>query len=121
MVDKRVLLKLLVLLSAIANSPSAIPAQEPNQTTPADPSTTPCAFTQPVRAEPPRDPNADRFGVGPWYINNDQTIWAGWNVGEWVSGGTGNKVMWIRPQGTQLRITGRRLDAAAPPLKAAIP
>ena len=121
MVDKRVLLKLLVLLSAIANTPSAIPAQEPNQATRTGPSTTSCAITQPIRAEPPRDPDADRFGFGPWYINSDQTIWAGWNVGEWVAGGTGNKVMWIRPKGTQLRIAGRRLDAAAAPLKAAIP
>jgi hypothetical protein len=38
-----------------------------------------------------------------------------------VSGGKGNKVLWIRPQGTQLNVTGRRLDADAPPLKVTIP
>ena len=37
-----------------------------------------------------------------------------WHVG-------GNKVTWIRPQGTQLTIAGQRLDAAAPPLKTWIP
>ena len=80
-----------------------------------------CAETQAVRDQPPKDPNADPFGFGPWYINADRTIWAGWDVGSWVSGEKGNKVLWIRPQGTQLKITGRRLDADAPPLKARIP
>ncbi len=50
-----------------------------------------------------------------------RTLWAGpvpdndsWRVG-------GNKVIWIRPQGTQLTIDGRRLDADASPLKTWIP
>jgi hypothetical protein len=30
-------------------------------------------------------------------------------------------VLWIRPQGTELVITGRRLDAEAAPLEASIP
>ncbi|MBI4483752.1 MAG: hypothetical protein HY652_12805 [Acidobacteria bacterium] len=65
--------------------------------------------------------NADPFGPGPWYINADRAIWAGPGAGSWVSGKKGNKVIWIRPQGTQLQVTGRRLDAGAPPLKARIP
>ena len=35
--------------------------------------------------------------------------------------GAGEKVMWIRLQCTNLQISGRRLDAAAPPLHADIP
>ena len=81
-----------------------------------------CPATELVRAEPARDPNADPFGLGPWYINADRSIWAGWDAGHWVSGPKGNKVLWIRPQGTDLTVTGRRLDGnEATPLKADIP
>jgi hypothetical protein len=84
-----------------------------------EPST--CLVTEPIRAEPPRDPNADRFGVGPWYVNADRTIWAGWDAVRMVAGARGNKVLWIRPQGTQLTISGRRIDADASPATATIP
>lgn len=80
-----------------------------------------CPATETIRAEPPRDPNADAFGMGTWYTNADRTIWAGLGVGSWVAGKEGNKVIWIRPQGSQLEVTGRRLDADAPPLSASIP
>lgn len=80
-----------------------------------------CAVTEPIRAEPPRDPNADPFGVGPWYLNADRSIWAGFDAVHMVAGEKGNKVLWIRPQGTQLVVSGRRLDAEALPLKARIP
>ena len=78
----------------------------------------PCPVTPAVRAAPARDPNADPFGEGPWYVNADRTLWAwaGSETGSWVSGGRGNKVMWIRPRGTRLEVTGRRLDGNAPPL-----
>ena len=81
----------------------------------------PCLATETIRAEPPRDPNADPFGVGPWYVNADRTIWAGWDAVRMIAGPRGNKVLWIRPQGTQLTIAGRRLDADASPAKATIP
>lgn len=42
--------------------------------------TTDCRVSELVRAEPPRDPHADSFGLGPWYINADWSIWAGWNA-----------------------------------------
>jgi hypothetical protein len=74
------------------------------------PSTTGCRVSELVRAEPPRDPNADPFGQGPWYINANRSIWAGWDAGHWVSGSNGNKVLWIRPQGTNLKVVGRWLD-----------
>jgi hypothetical protein len=87
------------------------------------PSTPACMVSELVRAEPPRDPNADPFGsAGPWYINADRSIWAGWDAGHLVSGPKWNKVLWIRPQGTALTVTGRRLDGDdAMPLRAEIP
>ena len=80
-----------------------------------------CLVTDAVRAEPPRDRNADPFGSGPWYVNADRTIWAGWDAVRMRAGNKGNKVLWIRPAGNQLTVTGRRLDAEAPPMKATIP
>jgi hypothetical protein len=73
-----------------------------------------CESSPLVRTTPPRDVNADPFGDGPWYINDDRTIWAGWGAGRWHAGR--NKVLWIRPAGTRLRVEGERLDRAAPPL-----
>ena len=92
----------------------------------ADPGGTPatsavCPTSATVRDRPPDDPNASSFGPGPWYINQDKTIWAGTHAEAWIAGTKGNKVMWIRPKGTQLQISGRRVDADAPPLKAYIP
>src|SRR6266571_1423581 len=80
-----------------------------------------CPVTDAIWAEPPRDPNADPFGKGPWYINADRTIWAGWDADRMVACPEGNKVLWIRPQGTQLTVSGRRLDANAGPASATIP
>lgn len=68
-----------------------------------------CPVTEPVQAVPANDPNADPFGSGPWYINADRSMWA--IAGHWVEGPQGNKVLWIRPQGTDLTVTARRLDA----------
>lgn len=80
-----------------------------------------CPATDAVRAEPPRDPNADPFGSGPWYANGDRTIWAGWDAVRMRAGKKGNKVLWIRPAGTQLTVVGRRLDTTASPMKPTIP
>ena len=106
----------------IASARSAAPqsAAEPASITETRPRRE-CAITQSIRDQPPKDPNADPFPLGPWYISADRTIWAGWDAASCVSGGKGNKVLWIRPQGTQLKVTGRRLDADAPPLKVTIP
>jgi hypothetical protein len=78
-----------------------------------------CAVSETVRAEPPDDPNTDPFGDGPWYVNEDRTIWAslgpvGWGTSE-------EKVIWIRPAGTELEVNGRRLDGEAGPLEIGIP
>ena len=113
-----------IFLLAFCGSRTDLPrieAQPPSRLVQA-PSTTGCRVSELVRAEPPRDPNADPFGLGPWYINADRSIWAGWDAGHWVSGSNGNKVLWIRPQGTNLKVVGRRLDGdGATALKADIP
>jgi hypothetical protein len=84
------------------------------------PAASDCPITEAILDEPPKDPNSDPFGRGYWYINADRTIWAdapesqSWRAGD-------AKVIWIRPQGTQLVITGQRLDGDAPQLRAEIP
>src|SRR5688572_23229930 len=70
-----------------------------------------CSATEAIQAKPPDDPNADPFGYGPWRINQDRTIWATWGIDQLKAGPKGNKVLWIRPAGTQLTVSGRRLDA----------
>ena len=90
-----------------------------------------CATSPMIRDVPPTDPGADPMGVTNWYINQGRTIWAG-PVPEsgWPSGGTlfsggavvkGQKTYWVRPRGTQLLVSGRRLDASAAPVEAHIP
>jgi hypothetical protein len=79
----------------------------------------PCPVTPGVVAEPPDDPNADPFGNGPWVINEDQSIWV--SPMGWMAGSNGNKVIWIRPAGSDLEITGQRLDGEAGELDASIP
>lgn len=78
----------------------------------------PCPITEVVEAKPPGDLNVHPFGFAAWYVNADRTVWA--RAGDWVSGPKGNKVPWIRPQGTDLTIAGRRLDGDAPPPQARI-
>jgi hypothetical protein len=90
-----------------------------------------CPTSSLLRDSAPTDPNADPVGPADWYINADRTIWAGpVPQGGWASGGKlysgdvvvgGQKTYWVRPQGTQLVISGHRLDANAPPLQAHIP
>jgi hypothetical protein len=83
------------------------------------PSTVHCAVTKPEVTQPARDAAADPFPSAPWYINADRTIWAGWDAANLREGR--NKVLWIRPKGTQLEISGRRLDSESSPLVARIP
>ena len=79
-----------------------------------------CAVSGPIRATPPKDPNADPFGSGPWYINRDRSIWAGWDAVRMRSGRV-NKVLWIRPSGADLNVSARRLDGPAGKFEASIP
>ena len=80
-----------------------------------------CPVTPTVRETPTKDPNADPFGNGPWHANGDRTIWVNnWSFPEWRQG-LNRKVMWIRPAGTQLSVTGERLDGPSAPLEATMP
>ena len=81
-----------------------------------------CPVTEMVRELAPKFPDADSFGSGPWFLNADRTLWAGMGHSSHLTTmRRGNKVMWIRPQGTQLTVTGRRIDGEAPPLRARVP
>ena len=80
-----------------------------------------CPVTPTVREIPPKDPNADGFGNGPWHVNADRTIWVqNASFPEWRQG-LNHKVMWIRPAGTQLSVTGKRLDGPSVPLETTMP
>jgi hypothetical protein len=102
------------LLSAVI----ALGVAAPATATKASPA---CRVTEATQAKPPDDPNADPFGYGPWQINQDRTIWATWGMDALKAGPKGNKVLWIRPAGTQVAVSGRRLDASAPPMEAKLP
>ena len=64
-------------------------------------------------------------GYGYYFINEDRSIWASawWTEQEenYLLPGEDIKVGWFRPEGTDLEITGQRLDAQAPPLETHIP
>jgi hypothetical protein len=75
----------------------------------------PCHPSEPVWKEPSKDPSADRFGPGPWYVSENHTLWAAWQP--LVSGTAGNRMMWIKPPGATIEIHARRLDGDAPPFK----
>ena len=47
--------------------------------------------------------------------------WTGQEESYLRAGEEGVKVGWFRPAGATLKITGRRLDASAPPLEAHVP
>lgn len=80
------------------------------------PASTECLENQTIREQPPDAAGADPFGLGPWYVNADRTIWVGWGSGPpWVKGAN-KKVMWVKPAGRPLIISGRRLDADAKPM-----
>jgi hypothetical protein len=78
----------------------------------------------------PFESGADPIVMSPWYINADRTIWVSVPAGGWESGGLvhqGSKVMkgqktyWVRPKGTDLAISGRRIDGESPPAHAHLP
>lgn len=78
-----------------------------------------CAVSKTVVGEPP-ETRADRlafsgFGYGRWYVNADRTIWV---RGSWQAGPNGNKVLWAKPPGAGLVITGREIDRAGSPPRA---
>jgi len=95
------------------------------------PQTNACAVSSTIRDSAPHDENADPIGSANWYVNADRTIWAGPVPDNgWRSGGTlfsgseaakGQKTYWVRPRGTQLVISGHRIDGSAPAVETHIP
>lgn len=86
-----------------------------------------CPVTEPLWIKPPDDSAIGNAPVeGYYFVNEDSSIWAS----AWWTEQDGNylrvdedgiKVGWFRPEGTELQITGQRLDAQAPPLEARTP
>jgi hypothetical protein len=83
----------------------------------------PCSVTSSVVASAPPTAGADPIRDARWYINAERTIWAhvpdsGWPAGGFLFGPRGKtpgqKTYWVRPRGTTLRITGRRIDGNSP-------
>jgi hypothetical protein len=68
----------------------------------------------PVEYGPPDGLPDDTGLVFWWYVNSDRTVWAA--AANMEQGD--NKVPWIRPKGTELRVSARRLDADSPPGRA---
>ena len=83
-----------------------------------------CQVTETVdTAAPPATLRELPFPHGPWFINPERTVWAGigWQPASVLrSEGAVNKVLWIRPEGVPLLLTGRRLDASSPAMRAAV-
>src|SRR5256885_15196095 len=71
-----VLLSTFTLTKMSGISPTAT-AQPTEAATLGTPPAEACPVTPPIYAQPAKDPNADAFGFGYWYINADRTIWAG--------------------------------------------
>lgn len=113
-------MKVLVLAAAATvGSVNAVPS----------PPATGCVTSPTINAAAPADSNADPV-TGAWFVNDDRSIWVavpreGWPAGGQVFRGNravkGQKTYWVRPQGSDLHITGRRLDADAPPVETDIP
>jgi hypothetical protein len=72
-----------------------------------------CPLT-PVSSEKPPDEHTASF-TPRWYKGADGKVWASAN-GRWYAGSDGAKVLWAKPKEGSFKITGRRLDGAAPPL-----
>ena len=74
-----------------------------------------CAVTKPILATGPENTEGGPPGseLSTWHVNPDRTIWMLGGI-ELVPGERA-KVAWFRPAGTDLKLSGRRLDGPAPP------
>lgn len=84
-----------------------------------------CAVLAPVQAaEPTRSPlsplHRDPLPTERWHRSPDGAVWALASAFEGLSAGR-TKVIWIKPVGVRLEVTGRRLDGPAAPLEASLP
>ena len=77
-----------------------------------------CPVTKPIDANPPTVVPDGRPFIGPglFYVSPDRKIRA--SVGGWDTSRPGDLgVLWLKPLGVSLEVSGRRLDAEAPPLE----
>lgn len=103
------ILLLLILLTACTATTESCPVTEPEWLLPPD---------DPAVLNPPTHGN--------YFVNEDRSIWA---AAEWADAAyaklsemkDGVKVGWFRPEGTELVVTGRRLDEEAPSLESEFP
>jgi hypothetical protein len=73
------------------------------------------ALTRPTQSRAPENTEGGPAGpeVRSWFVNADRTVWM---LDDARVAGERTKIGWFRPARTALKVTGRRLDAAAPPL-----
>ena len=103
-----------VALQRADTAPTPLPTARPAVSTAAQD----CPVTKPIDANPPTVvPDGRPFiGPGPFYVSPDRKIWA--RVGGWDTSAPGAlRVIWLKPLGAPLEVSGRRLDAEAPPLE----
>ena len=70
-----------------------------------------CPVVAGIKAEAPPDPSADRY-TGYWHISADRLIWAPASAPGAVRTFLGP--YWVRPAGTQITLTARRLGVTEP-------
>ena len=103
-----------VALQRTDTAPTPLPTARPSGSTAAQN----CPVTKPIDAIPPTVvPDGRPFiGPGQFYVSRDRKIWA--RVGGWNTSTPGAlRVLWLKPLGVPLEISGRRLDATVPPLR----
>lgn len=83
-----------------------------------------CAVTPYSSVPAPTPSPGDGYDPYPpgalWYRSDDGRLWMHpWD--RWHAGRDGIKVFWLKPAGSRLSVSGRRLDRHAPPMRADIP
>lgn len=73
----------------------------------------------PITTEKPKNTNTAAFSHT-WYRSPDGRIWAS-APGLQSYRPEGNKVLWVKPGGSELHVEGRRLDGEAGPLEVGMP
>ncbi len=103
-----------VALQRTDTAPTPLPTTRPSGSMAAQD----CPVTTPIDANPPTVVPDGRPFIGPglFYVSPDRKIWA--RVGGWNTSTPGAlRVLWLKPLGVPLEVSGRRLDAAVPPLR----
>ena len=91
-----------------------VPLLAAAQTATSTPAPASCPVTIPVKADAPRDPNADPIRAGYWHISADRLVWAPAAAPGTVPTFVGR--YWVRPAGAALVFIARRLDLPGSPI-----